>query len=60
MTIEACSAPGFQIIQNLYSKHVEIVELYYLLFALLFDSQKIRELPQNANVRTFGEVEIFL
>jgi hypothetical protein len=51
MTIEACSAPGFQIIQNLYSKHVEIVELYYLLFALLFDSQKIRELPQNANVR---------
>ena len=50
INFEASSAPGFQIMQNLYTNHVEIIELYFLLFALLFDSRKIRELPQKANV----------
>lgn len=53
INIDACSVPGFQIMQNLYSHHVDIVEIYYLLFSLLFGSQKIRELPENANVSCF-------
>jgi len=45
MNIEICSTYGFQIMQVYFAKNVEITELYYLLFALLFDTQKIKELP---------------
>ena len=33
-----------------FAKNAEIVELYYLLFALLFDAQRIKELPVNADL----------
>lgn len=45
VNIEACTAPGFQIMQVLLAKRADLVELYYLLFALLFDAQRIKELP---------------
>ncbi len=48
--VDTYAMPGFQMLQFFYSKHVDVVELYYLLFALLFNSQKIRELPDTADV----------
>ena len=36
--------------QVLLSRAVEINELYYLLFALLLDAQRIKELPENAEL----------
>jgi hypothetical protein len=45
--MEACSAPGFQIMQAWLAKSADLVELYYLLFALLFDAQRIKELPNS-------------
>ncbi len=47
MNIEICAIPCFQLMQVFFSKSVETVELYYLLFALLFDAQKINELPKD-------------
>jgi hypothetical protein len=43
--LEACAAPGFQVMQVFLAKHADFIELYYLLFALLFDTQRIKELP---------------
>lgn len=50
MNMEICTAPCFQLIQVYFSKSVDTVELYYLLFALLFDAQKIKELPADADL----------
>ncbi len=49
-SLEIYAMPGYQMIQYFYSKHVEVVELYYLLFALLFNCQKIKELPETTDV----------
>lgn len=46
--LNVCSAPGFQIIQVYFGQNVELVELYLLLFALLFDVHRIRALPKLA------------
>ena len=43
--MEVCTAPGFQVMQTWLAKSADLVELYYLLFALLFDAQRIKELP---------------
>lgn len=48
--LNVCSVPGFQIIQVFFEKHVEIVELYSLLLALLFDAQRIREIPDKMDL----------
>lgn len=48
--LSVCSAPGFQIIQVYFGQNVELVELYLLLFALLFDVQRIRPLPKLATL----------
>ena len=53
ISVEACCFPCFQMMQLLYSQHVEIVHLYYLLFALLFDNQKLKEIPTNASVSSY-------
>lgn len=45
INMTATQVPGFQLMQNYFAKNAEIVELYYLLFALLFDAQRIKELP---------------
>jgi hypothetical protein len=45
VNMEACSAPGFQIMQAFFARNADTVELYYLLFALLLDAQRIKELP---------------
>jgi hypothetical protein len=47
LSLDACSTPGFQILQIYLSKHADITELYYLLFALLLDAQTIKELPKR-------------
>ena len=48
--MEVCSVPGFQLIQIYLAKSVDVVELYYMLFALLFDAQKIKELPERTRL----------
>ncbi len=48
--LSVCSAPGFQIIQIYFAQNVELVELYLLLFALLFDVQRIRPLPRESKL----------
>ncbi len=50
INLDACQVPGFQLMQIYFSKNPDIVELYYLLFALLFDAQRIKELPENADL----------
>lgn len=47
---DACTAPGFQIMQYFFARNAHLTELYYLLFALLFDAQRIKELPVDAEL----------
>lgn len=47
---EVCSLPGFQIMQIYFAKQSHLTELYYLLFALLFDAQRIKDLPPAVTV----------
>ena len=51
INMEACSAPGFQLMQVYFAKNPQLVELYYLLFALLFDAQRIKEMSGSATSR---------
>lgn len=48
LNLDVCSVPGFQLMQIYFAKQPHITELYYLLFALLFDAQRIKELPVAA------------
>lgn len=50
INMDVCSVPGFQIIQVYFAKQSHLTELYYLLFALLFDAQRIKELPSTVTV----------
>jgi WD repeat and FYVE domain-containing protein 3 len=45
INMTATQVPGFQLMQIYFAKNAQIVELYYLLFALLFDAQRIKDLP---------------
>lgn len=48
LNLDVCSVPGFQLMQVYFAKQAHLTELYYLLFALLFDAQRIKELPAAA------------
>ena len=47
INMSASMVPGFQLMQVYFAKNAETVELYYLLFALLFDAQRVKELPSQ-------------
>lgn len=44
------SVVGFQTIEVYFADNADLIELYFVLFALLFDAQHMRQLPSNVTL----------